>query len=149
MATVLESCKTKRDTYVSQIIEGCLPLDELLFVQELNYRISVLETFQNFCKTAPVTTDTRVMSFHYQLVDAYTRFLMNERKFGLKTDENGQKKRETAFSALERVIQDTRKRFSSFVPGTQDQYKKSIIQLVNTILPVWLQYRNTYIEINV
>ena len=48
MATVLESCKTKRDTYVSQIAEGCLPLDELLFVQELNYRISVLETFQNF-----------------------------------------------------------------------------------------------------
>ena len=84
MATVLESCKTKRDTYVSQITEGCLPLDELLFVQELNYRISVLETFQNFCKTAPVTTDTRVMSFHYQLVGAYTRFLMNERKFGLK-----------------------------------------------------------------
>lgn len=83
-----------------QITEGCLPLDELLFVQELNYRISVLETFQNFCKTAPVTTDTRVMSFHYQLVDAYTRFLMNERKFGLKTDENGQKKRETAFSAI-------------------------------------------------
>lgn len=59
------------------------------------------------------------------------------------------KRGKTAFSALERVIQDTRKRFSSFVPGTQDQYKKSIIQLVNTILPVWLQYRNTYIEINV
>ncbi len=148
MATVLDSYKTKRDTYRSQITEGCLPLDELLFVQELNYRILVLETFQNFCKTAPVTTDTNVMSYHYQLVDAYMRFLLNERKFGLKTDESGQKRRETAYSALQRVIQDARKRFSSFVPGTQDQYKKCIIQLVNTILPVWLQYRNTYIEIN-
>ena len=56
MATVLESCKTKRDTYVSQIAEGCLPLDELLFVQELNYRISVLETFQNFCKTFEIVS---------------------------------------------------------------------------------------------
>lgn len=147
MATVLEQYKAKQEEFASQIAENSLPMDSLLPMQEVNYRICVICTFQSFCKTAPVTTDKNVMGFHYQLVDAYIRFLQNERKFGSKTDENGQKKRDTAAQTLASVIQDNRKRFASFVPSTPDQYKKSIANMVNTILPVWTQYRNTYVNV--
>ena len=116
-------------------------------MQELNYRICVLETFQSFCKSAPITLDTKVMGYHFQMVDAYVRFTLNERRFGLKADAEGQKRRETALSSFEHVVQDGRKRFSSFKAGTQEQYKTSISQYIHTILPVWMQYRNTYINL--
>lgn len=106
----------------------------------------ILETFRSFCRTAPLTTDVKVLGYHYQLVNAYVRFLLNERKFGPKTDEAGQKKRETAYVSLERVVQNGAKQFSSFTASSQDQYKKIISGMINTILPVWIQYRNTYIN---
>lgn len=42
--------------------------------------------------------------------------------------------------------QDGRKRFSSFSASTQEQYKTCINSYIKTILPVWMQYRNTYIN---
>ena len=116
-------------------------------MQELNYRICVLETFQTFCKSAPITMDTKAMGYHFQMVNAYVNFVLNERRFGPKADADGQKKRETALASFERVVQDGKKRFTSFSAGTNEQYKKSISQYVNTILPVWMQYRNTYINL--
>lgn len=91
---------------------------------ELNYRICVLETFQTFCKSAPVTMDTKAMGYHFQMVNAYVKFVLNERRFGPKTDADGQKKRETALASFERVVQDGKKRFTSFSAGTNEQYKK-------------------------
>ena len=82
----------------------------------------------------------------FQLVDAYVRFTLNERKFGPKTDAEGQKKRETALQSFTQVAQDGRKRFSSFSASTQEQYKTCINNYIKTILPVWMQYRNTYIN---
>ena len=147
MATLLDQYRERQNIFRSQIAENSLPLEDLLLVQELNYRICVLETFQSFCKSAPITMDTKVMGYHFQMVDAYVRFILTERKFGLKADAEGQKKRETARTSLERVVQDGRKRFTSFSAGTQEQYKKCISNFTNTILPVWMQYRNTYINI--
>lgn len=147
MATLLEQYRERQNVFRSQIAENSLPLEDLLVMQELNYRICVLETFQSFCKSAPITMDTKVMGYHFQMVDAYVRFILNERKFGLKADAEGQKRRETARESLERVVQDGRKRFTSFSAGTQEQYKKCISNFSNTILPVWMQYRNTYINI--
>lgn len=147
MATILEQYREKQNNIRAQIAANSLPPEELLIMQELNYRICVLETFQSFCKSAPVTTDTRVMGYHFQLVDAYVRFVLNERKFGPKADAEGQKKRETAYISFDRVVQDGRKRFSSFKAGNQEQYKNTISTYINTILPVWMQYRNTYINI--
>lgn len=147
MATILEQYREKQNNIRAQIAANSLPPEELLIMQELNYRICVLETFQSFCKSAPVTTDTRVMGYHFQLVDAYVRFVLNERKFGPKADAEGQKKRETAYISFDRVVQDGRKRFSSFKAGNQKQYKNTISTYINTILPVWMQYRNTYINI--
>lgn len=147
MATLLDQYREKQNRFRSQIAENSLPLEDLLVMQELNYRICVLETFQSFCKSAPITMDTKVMGYHFQIVDAYVRFILNERKFGLKADAEGQKRRETAKESLERVVQDGRKRFTSFSAGTQEQYKKSISSFSNAILPVWMQYRNTYVNI--
>lgn len=147
MATVLEQYLEKQNIIRSQIAENSLPLDELLKMQELNYRICVLETFQSFYKSAPITTDTRVMGYHFQLVDAYIRFILNERRFGSKADADGQKKRETALISFEQVVQDGKKRFTSFTATTKEQYKKAISTYINTILPVWMQYRDAYINI--
>lgn len=147
MATILEQYRERQNNIRAQLAANSLPPEEILLMQEINYRICVLETFEAFCKSAPVTMDTRVMGFHFQIVDAYVRFALNERKFGPKVDTVGQKKRETAYQSFEQVALDGRKRFSSFSAGTQDQYKNSISTYIKTILPVWMQYRNTYINL--
>lgn len=147
MATVLDQYRERQKQIRSKIAEDSLLPEDLLVMQELNYRICVLETFQSFCKSAPVTTEVKVISYHFQLVDAYVRFVLNERRFGPKTDADGQKKRETALVSFERVVQDGKKRFTSFSATTNEQYKNCISQYVNTILPVWMQYRNTYINL--
>ena len=122
MATILEQYRERQNNIRAQLAANSLPPEEILLMQEINYRICVLETFEAFCKSAPVTMDTRVMGFHFQIVDAYVRFALNERKFGPKVDAVGQKKRETAYQSFEQVALDGRKRFSSFSAGTQDQY---------------------------
>ncbi len=147
MATILDQYREKQNEIRSKAAENSLMLEELLTMQELNYRICVLETFQTFCKSAPITMDTKAMGYHFQMVNAYVNFVLNERRFGPKADADGQKKRETALASFERVVQDGKKRFTSFSAGTNEQYKKSIGQYVNTILPVWMQYRNTYINL--
>lgn len=147
MATVLEQYKLRQSTWTAQIEAGKLPPELLLSVQELNYRIGVIETFQSFCKTAPVTTDGKVLCFHYQLVDAYIQLLLAERKFGVKTDKAGMKRRQTAETSLQRVVQDNRKQFSSFKASTPEQYKTTVLKMINTFLPIWMQFRETYVQI--
>ena len=104
MATILEQYRKRQNDIREQIAANSLPLDQVLIMQELNYRICVLETFESLCKSAPVTMDTKSMGFHFQLVDAYVRFTLNERKFGPKTDAEGQKKRETALQSFTQVV---------------------------------------------
>lgn len=147
MATVLENYRNLQNNYRSQIASGNLPLEDNLKMQEVNYRICVLETFESLSKSAPVTTELKVMGYHYQLVDGYVKFVLTERKFGMKTDAEGLKKRETAAVSFEKVVQDGRKRFSSFKPTSGEQYKTAIGSYILTLLPVWMQYRNTYIDI--
>ena len=91
MATILQQYREKQQSFCSQINSGNLPLEKVIEMQEVNYRICVLETFESFCKTAPITTDNKAMGYHYQLVDAYVRFVLNERKFGARTDADGAK----------------------------------------------------------
>ena len=146
MATILEQYRKRQAEMREQIAENSLPLDQILVMQELNYRICVLETFEGLCRSAPITLDTRSMGFHFQLVDAYVRFTLNERRFGPKTDAEGQKKRETALQSFTQVVQDGRKRFSSFNAATQEQYKACINNYIKTILPLWMQYRKTFIS---
>ena len=146
MATLLSQYLTKQEELQSQIKADSLPMDSLLVLQELNYRISVLKTMQAFCLAAPITTDPGAMGYHYQMVEYYIRLLLAERKFGSKADETQLKKRETAATALNGIFEDCRRRFSSFKVNNQSQYRSCIGDMVNTILPAWVQYRNTYIN---
>lgn len=145
--TILEQYREKLNELRGMIEQGSLPLQELLTVQELSYRINVLETFQAYCRSAPGTMDTKAMAYHYQIVDAYMRFALLERQFGPKVDEEGKKKRETALESTKRVVLDGMKRFSSYTAGSPEQYKADISSYINTVLPVWMQYRNTYVNI--
>lgn len=147
MAFLLDKYYERREAFRSQVAENSLPPEDLILVQELDYRISVLETFQTFCKAAPLSTDTKVLANHYQLFNYCICNLLAERKFGKKTDDNGKKKRETAFESFDKVIKDNQKRFASFSAQTQNQYKTSISNCVNTVLPVWVQYRDTYTKL--
>ena len=148
MITLLEQYIRKQEELTSQIKAYSLPFDSLIVFQELSYRIFILKTFQAFCKTAPITMDTNVMAMHYQMADASIHYLQNERRFGLRVDENGQRQRDTAANMLENVIQDKRRRFASFVPVTQEQYRDSIKDMIDTVLTVWIQYRDTYVKID-
>lgn len=147
MATLLDNYVQRLDNFNSMIAKNELPLDWMLILQEVKYRICVFETMRNFCQTAPVTMEAKFMGYHYQMVDAYIHFIETERKFGPKVDENGQKKRETASNSLARVITDQKKRFSNYHPANQDQYKRDITNMINTVLSVWVQYRDTYINV--
>lgn len=147
MPSVLQTYREKQSDVYKRISANTLPTQEVLGMQELNYRICVIETFQAFCKSAPMSLDTKVLAYHYRMVDAYVRFVLEERRFGPKTDDAGQKKRETALGSFEKVVQDGRKRFSSFSPTKPEQYRDNIMKYINTVLPVWMQYRNTYINL--
>ncbi len=148
MASILSQLLKKQADIKEQIAANSLPLDELLVMQELNYRIGVLETFQSLVKTAPISTDISVLGQHYNIFDVSLRYLLKDHKFGIATDDNGKKRRETAEKAVMDVISANQKKFTSFVAETQDQYKRYISECANTVLPMWLQFRETYITIN-
>lgn len=148
MATWLSEYKNLKNEMEKQISTGNASLEQLMLYQELLYRIEVLHASQAFCQTAPVTTEVAILFGHYQLVDAYIQCLTKERRLGQPADQNLKAKRQTASDTLGKVVLDCRKRFSSFTPTDQNQYRKSVSSLLNTVLPVWLQLRNTYINIS-
>ena len=115
-----------------------------MYYQELLYRINVLETCMTFCKTAPVTADQRVLGNHYRIVDAYLICLLQERRFGYPADPQQKAQREAAHSNFQTIVTSFEKSFQSFSPSSQDDYKRQISKMINTILPAWLSYRNTY-----
>ncbi len=124
-----------------------LDIQHVVELQELNYRIDVLDTVKLLCMTAPKSKDGKLLSHHYALASAYIRFLPKERQFGNKADEELKNKRETANEALQRVIEDGCRRFSSFKAEAEDTYKKLLNEFVSNVLTIWVQYRNTYIKV--
>lgn len=87
------------------------------------------------------------ITYHYSLVNSYIQFLLAERKFGPKTNQEGQKRRETAYDALCRAVADHRARFSNYRPATPDQFRNDICNVISTVLNLWVSYRDTYINL--
>lgn len=145
MATTLEQYNQMKQQLTAKIADGTMTVDQLLGYQELLYRISVLESCMNFVKTAPVTNDMKVMSYHYQVVEALFTCLVQERQFGVPADDVVRKQRATALENLQTVVNSFRKQFQSFKPAAPEAYRAAVTKMVNTILPAWLQYRFTYI----
>ena len=94
MATVLEQYNDLKGRISAQIAAGQFPPEQMLQYQEMLYRIDVLETCMAFVKTAPITMDQRILSYHYQMLDAFMMCLLQERRFGLPGDEKVKKQRE-------------------------------------------------------
>lgn len=126
-----------------------LSVQQVVELQELNYRIDVFDSVRMMCKTAPISKDGKLLSHHYALVSAYVGYLPKERQLGNKADEELKNKRETANEALVRVIEDGSKRFKSFNAEADDTYKKQLGEYVCNVLTIWVQYRNTYVSIKV
>ena len=147
MATLLAQYQEQQKTLLDRLDSGKLTQDKLLALQELNYRICVLQTMQAYCKSAPISTDVRQIGYHYQLVSSSLRALLSERKFGPKADDSGMKHRQTAARSLEDVFADQTRRFQSFSASSPELYRKSVQAMINTVLPVWVTYRGTYINI--
>lgn len=145
MATTLEQYYQTKQQLNAKMAEGKFSNDQLLGYQELMYRISVLESCMMFLKTAPVSTDTSILGFHYKVVDALFTCMLQERQFGLPADEKVKKQRATALENLHMVINSFRRPFQSFAPNTPEVYRETISKMITTVLPVWLQYRYTYI----
>ena len=147
MATILDQYNQKKVQISAQIAAGKFPAEQMLQYQEMLYRIDVLETCMSFCRTAPVTADQRVLGNHYRLFDCFLNCVLQERRFGFPTDEAGQKQRETAFNNFLAVVNSFRKKFQSFAPKSQDEYRNIITQMIETILPAWMSYRNTFVSL--
>jgi len=124
-----------------------LPPEKLWLLQELVYRIGVIECCRTFQLSAPNTTDAKLLGPHYKLVDAYIHQLAQERQYGKPADQAQQKQRETAHVSLTRVIGDYQRRFQSYRPGTPEQYAADIGRALQTVLPAWMQHRNCYIDV--
>ena len=147
MATYLDEYHNRKLSFAPLLQAGKMTLRDTVVYQELLYRIQVLETCQLLCKTAPVTTDTRELVGHYQLVDAVLHCAAKERKFGAPADEKGKAQRKTAGENLEKITMDCRKRFSSFQAKSPGQYRQSVSAMIGAVLVAWVQLRNTYVPI--
>lgn len=93
---------------------------------ELMYRIQVLECFRNLVNTAPISTRLPVLSSHYAAVDALVSHLLMERRYQPSRDLETQQARDTARQALISIVKDYRKRFSAYMPESEEQYKTGI-----------------------
>jgi hypothetical protein len=115
---------------------------------ELLYRIQVLECFRNLEQTAPVSAELPVLSAHYIAVDALVSHLLTERRYRPSQNTEIQQARDTARQAFSSIVTDYRKRFSAYMPEDPQQYRGDVTKVINTVLPVWLAYRETMLPIN-
>lgn len=149
MATVLENYTALRSQAGALVFQGGAKSTTVWLFGEVTYRIGVLETCQMFMKTAPETTDTQALQKHYLMLDAFVQNLAQERRYGPDRGPDTQKERDASQLNLGRVIQDYRKRFSSFQPSNPKSYCYEIDRLVTTLLPAWLQFRETFVPIRI
>lgn len=145
--TILEEYQQKKQEYMDQIAEGRFQRDDSYRFQEMNYRIEVLECFQFFCRTAPVTMDEQEMAYHYGMVCVYIDVLIKERRFGKKADEELKIKRETALNTLMAVYEKCKEMFKNYQVESENYYRECISKFCSCLLPVWLQFRDTYISL--
>ena len=148
MATLLENYYIYKNNFDIGSQAAMPGPDQVWQQQELLYRIGVLETCFMFVKTAPRSTSANELLWHYRMMDAYFQSLTTERRYSYDVGGDVKAQRETAHGNLLQVMQDYRGRFGSFAPGTDIEcYRKMISKVVQTVLPAWVQYRQTYIEI--
>lgn len=149
MAKILDVYKEKQNIVEQAVNQNMLPLSDLERVQELRYRIGVIEALRIYCKTAPVTDNVKTMVEHFTQVFNYLRGLQNEHAVQESTDEAVINTRKTAKAALADAYNGIANTMSSFKMTSNEYYKETVIKMINGFIPVWLQYRDTLILIKV
>jgi hypothetical protein len=147
MATLLEKYQALKNGFDASLPSAQPHPSQIWQHQELLYRIAALDTFRIFVETAPKSVEMNVLVTHYRMVDAYIQHLTQERRCGNSADEAVRKQRDTAHGSLLKVVQDYRRRFGSFAPGNNTQYQADIRNAIGVVVSAWIQYRNTYVEI--
>lgn len=146
---LIEVYQDKEKEYADLLLDGENSLTKIADLQEIKYRISVLSTLRMFIDSAPITDNMKEIKFHFGITSRVVDMLLEERRFGRTVDENGQKRRDTAEAALKNVVRQNKKRFESFKPEKVSTYAKLMQEYISTVLPVWVQYRDTYIAVAV
>ena len=149
MQTLLDQYRERQKALASSAAAD-KPADakEYFAYMELMYRIQVLECFRNLVNTAPISTRLPVLSSHYAAVDALVSHLLMERRYQPSRDLETQQARDTARQALISNVTDYRKRFSAYMPESEEQYRTGITKVIHTILPAWVAYRETMLAIS-
>ena len=148
-ATVLEDYKELKKLMDDSMSDSQVTLEQLWMYQELMYRISVIEALKAYIKSAPLSMDEESIYRHFQLFVRFLQHLINERKFKDTSLEEIVKQQQTAYESLKMIASDHRERMNSYSPDSDNQYKDDLSNIICTILPSWLQYRNTMIEIKI
>lgn len=147
MATVLENYQTLCLQVGERMQKEPVSADMLWWYGELVFRIGVLETLQAYLNAAPLVMERPRLEFHYKMLDAYVQSITLDRKYGPNRGPDTQKERDTAEQSLTQVVQDYRKRFSSFKPQNEESYRSEVNRVVQTVLPAWLQMRDTFVPL--
>lgn len=145
--TVLDKYNRRQAEFEKEFRVKGATMSGLLMYQELLYRTCVLSTLQMFTLVAPVGDKFEPMLAHYKMLDGYIEGLIHERQFGVPANDDLLKNRKAAQDNLLRVVWDYRKRFSSFKPSAPDLYRREIENVIMTILPAWISYRNVYVSL--
>ena len=150
--TMLQTLRMQRDTIHEQMKTGRLTVRQLFVLQEITYRIEVMESCQTIAVNAPESTNCKELSPHFQFADAFFHYAANDRRLGSPFGSEDEKKkglldRKTAEENLGNVIADARKRMQSFRPDSPSTYGAAIGKIVQTVLIAWIQHRNCYVDI--
>ena len=149
MAKILDIYKEKQIIVEQAVNQNMLPLSDLERVQELRYRIGVIEALRIYCKTAPVTDNIKIMLEHFNQVFNYLGDLSKEHLVKDSKDEVVMNARKTAKEALADSYTGMANVFGHFKATSQNSYQEQIIKIVNGFIPVWLQYRDTLILVKI
>ena len=145
MATILENYLNLKSMLDAGMQAAKPDPAQIWQYQELLYRIEVLQTCQMFQKSAPESADVKTILPHYQMMDAYVQNLMQERQNAPGPDKQ---MFQTAYNSFYGIVSDYRKRFGSFAPcNDTGKYGKEIAAVIRTVLPAWIQYRETCVAL--
>ncbi len=141
---LLTEYKNKQAQVLKEIDGGLQNLTVLPILQELSYRIMVLENLRILTKMAPLTLDQQALGYHFGLLKMNIKAFLTDRKIGFVVDETEKAKRATAGEALVKAIDEAFKYFQP--PTTETGYKDGVSKIINVVLPIWMQYRDAYIN---
>lgn len=144
---LIEKYRARQQQLEAQMQSKPSPMG-ILELQEINYRIYVLDTIRLLSDTAPKSVNMKALVCHYQLTSGYLQSLITSNTYGSPADEALKKKRLTATASLTKVIADGCKRFKDFKAEDEESYTKRISALIISVLDMWVPYRNSFTEVN-